>query len=200
MTDTVGTDLADAMLSRIFDDAHTCTAWRTDPVPSTVLRRLYDAVKMGPTSANCSPARFVFVSSQDGKEKLRSALSTSNAAQTMSAPVTAIVAQDMKFFDRLPELYPHADARPWFASSERVAEETAFRNSTLQGGYLILAARALGLGTGPMSGFKRDVLDAAFFAGSDLRSNFLVNLGWPAPEGYAARLPRLSFDDACTLI
>jgi 3-hydroxypropanoate dehydrogenase len=154
---------------------------------------------MGPTSANSGPARFVFVRTTEAKERLKPALSAGNLEKTMAAPVTVIVAYDPRFYDELPRLFPHADARAWFAGNEALAEETAFRNSTLQGAYLIMAARALGLDCGPMSGFDRAKVDEAFLAGRGWKSNFLVNLGYGDPEGVLERLPRLSFDEACEL-
>lgn len=184
----------------IFTEARTHNKWLERPVSDETLRQLYDLVKMGPTSANCSPARFVFVRSPEAKEKLRPALSSGNAEKTMAAPVTVIVAYDEAFYDRLPELFPHADARSWFTSSPDVAHETAFRNGCLQGAYLIVAARMLGLDTGPMSGFKNRLVDEAFFAGTGWRSNFLVNLGYGDPAGLFPRLPRLAFDDACRIV
>jgi len=184
----------------IFTEARTHNKWLERPVSDETLRQLYDLVKMGPTSANCSPARFVFVRSPEAKEKLRPALSSGNAEKTMAAPVTVIVAYDEAFYDRLPELFPHADARSWFTSSPDVARETAFRNGCLQGAYLIVAARMLGLDTGPMSGFKNRLVDEAFFAGTGWRSNFLVNLGHGDPAGLFPRLPRLAFDDACRIV
>jgi 3-hydroxypropanoate dehydrogenase len=186
-------------LDALFRTARTQNKWLDRPVPDALLREIYDLAKMAPTSANCSPARFVFVRTPEGKEKLRPALSSGNLDKTMKAPVTVIVAEDALFYDHLPKLFPHADARSWFASSAEMASETAFRNSSLQGAYLILAARALGLDAGPMSGFKRDIVDAAFFAGASHRSNFLVNLGYGDPSGVLARLPRLVFEEACTL-
>lgn len=191
--------LDDADLDALFREARTHNAWTDRPVPDELLVRLYDLVKMGPTSANCSPGRFVFVRTPEGKEKLRPALSSGNRDKTMAAPVTAIIAYDLAFFDKLPELFPHTDARPWFTSSPAFAEQTAFRNSSLQGAYLILAARALGLDTGPMSGFKADLIDEAFFAGTTWRTNFLINLGFGDPSGLFERLPRLPFDQACSL-
>jgi 3-hydroxypropanoate dehydrogenase len=188
-----------AALDALFRAARTQNKWLDRPVADDTLRELYELVKMGPTSANCSPARFVFVRTPEGKEKLRPALSSGNLEKTMKAPVTVIIARDDKFYDSLPRLFPHADARSWFTSSPAMAEETAFRNSTLQGGYLILAARALGLDTGPMSGFKPDLVDAAFFAGTTYRSNFLVNLGYGDASGVLERLPRLAFEEACAL-
>lgn len=191
--------LDQATLAALFTDARTHYHWTDAPVPDATLQDLFDLVKMGPTSANCSPGRFVFVRTREAKEKLRPALSAGNLETVMAAPVTVIVAEDPKFYDRLPELFPHADARAWFAGNVALAEETAFRNSTLQGGYMILAARALGLDAGPMSGFDRAIADAAFFADSGWKSNFLLNLGHADPAALSPRSPRLSFDEACRL-
>lgn len=191
--------LDDAALAALFTEARTHNGWTDDPVSDETLKALYDLVKMGPTSANCSPARFVFVRSAAAKEKLRPALSSGNLEKTMAAPVTVIAAIDNEFYEKLPELFPHADARSWFTSSPAVSEETAFRNATLQAGYLILAARALGLDTGAMSGFDKGKVDAAFFAGTTWKSNFLINLGHGDPSKLFGRLPRLAFDDACVL-
>lgn len=184
-------------LAALFTEARTHNGWTDHPVGDEELTKLYDLTKMGPTSANCSPARFVFVRSAEGKEKLRPSLSSGNLEKTMSAPVTVIAAIDSEFYEKLPALFPHADARSWFTSSPQVAEETAFRNATLQAGYLILAARALGLDTGAMSGFDKGKVDAAFFAGTTWKSNFLINLGHGDPSKVFGRLPRLSFEDAC---
>lgn len=191
--------LDDAALDTLFRSARTQNAWADRPVTDETLHQLYDLLKWGPTSANCSPARFVFVRSAEGKEKLRPALSAGNLAKTMAAPVCVIVAQDLEFYEQLGVLFPHVDAKPWFTGSAQVAETTAFRNATLQGAYLILAARALGLDAGPMSGFDQAKVDEAFFAGTSVRSNFLVNLGHGDPAGLFPRLPRLAFDAACTL-
>lgn len=187
-------------LARLFTNARTHNGWLDRPIPADTERRLYDLVKMGPTSANCSPARFVFVRSREGKEKLRPAMSGGNLEKTMAAPLTVIVAHDPSFFDRLPELFPHTDARPWFTSKPGVAEETAFRNGTLQGAYLIMAARALGLDCGPMSGFNKEKVTAAFLADTGWQPNFLVNIGYGNPDKLFDRLPRLDFDDACKLV
>ncbi|MDZ7927635.1 MAG: malonic semialdehyde reductase [Agrobacterium sp.] len=186
-------------LATLFTEARTHNGWTDKPVGDETLHALYDLTKMGSTSANCSPARFVFVRSPQAKEKLRPALSSGNLEKTMAAPVTVIAAIDSEFYEKLPALFPHADARSWFTSSAAMAEETAFRNATLQAGYLILAARALGLDTGPMSGFDKGRVDAAFFAGTTWKSNFLINLGYGDPSKLFGRLPRLSFEDACVL-
>ncbi|SNB76682.1 MULTISPECIES: malonic semialdehyde reductase [unclassified Agrobacterium] len=193
------TALDDKALATLFTEARTHNGWTDKPVSDEMLHALYDLTKMGPTSANCSPARFVFVRSPEAKEKLKPALSSGNLEKTMAAPVTVIAAIDSKFYEKLPELFPHADARSWFTSSPAVAEETAFRNGTLQAGYLILAARALGLDTGAMSGFDKAKVDAAFFAGTTWKSNFLINLGYGDPSKLFGRLPRLGFEDACVL-
>ncbi|MBP8937435.1 malonic semialdehyde reductase [Agrobacterium genomosp. 3] len=193
------TALDDKALATLFTEARTHNGWTDKPVSDETLGALYDLTKMGPTSANCSPGRFVFVRSPEAKEKLRPALSSGNLEKTMAAPVTVIAAIDSEFYEKLPVLFPHADARSWFTSSPAVAEETAFRNGTLQAGYLILAARALGLDTGAMSGFDKDKVDAAFFAGTTWKSNFLINLGHGDPSKLFGRLPRLGFEDACVL-
>lgn len=188
-----------SVLAQLFTEARSQNGWLDRPVPDTLLTQLYDLTKMGPTSANCSPARFVFLRTAEGKEKLRPALSGANLDKTMSAPVTVIVAHDMAFFEKLPELFPHTDARPWFTGSEKMIFETAFRNGSLQGAYMMLAARALGLDCGPMSGFDAEKVDAAFFADTSWTVNFLCNLGYGDPDKVFDRLPRLAMDDACIL-
>ncbi|WP_313614406.1 malonic semialdehyde reductase [Agrobacterium sp.] len=191
--------LDDKALAALFTEARTHNGWSDQPVTDAELQKIYELTRMGPTSANCSPARFVFVRSAEAKEKLRPALSSGNLEKTMAAPVTVIAAIDAQFFEKLPELFPHADAKSWFTSSPAVAEETAFRNATLQAGYLILAARSLGLDTGPMSGFDKAKVDQAFFAGTSWKSNFLINIGHGDPAKLFGRLPRLPFDEACVL-
>lgn len=187
-------------LDALFREARTHNVWRDQPVTDDDLRAVYDLMKYGPTSANSSPGRFAFVRSAEAKEKLRPALSAGNTPKTMAAPVTAIVAYDPNFYEHLPKLFPHADARAWFAGSTALAEETAFRNSTLQGGYFILAARALGIDCGPMSGFDRAKVDAAFFSANGWKSNFLINLGHGEPEQLFVRNPRLEFAEACEIL
>lgn len=186
-------------LGVLFEAARTHNKWLPRPVSEETLRRLYDVLKMGPTSANSSPGRFVFVRSPEAKERLKPALSAANADKTMKAPVTVIVAYDEVFYDLLPQLFPHTDARSWFTGSAALAQQTAFRNGTLQGAYLIMAARALGLDAGPMSGFDNAKVDEAFFAGTRWRSNFLVNLGYGDVTGVLPRLPRLDFAEACRI-
>ncbi len=187
-------------LEQLFLKARTHNAWTDRAIEPELLNQLYDLVKMAPTSANCSPARFVFVQSKAAKEKLKPALSAGNLDKTMAAPVTVIVAHDPKFYDKLPYLFPHTDARSWFTGSTEVADTTAFRNGTLQVAYLILAARALGLDTGPMSGFDQAKVDETFFKDTGWRSNVLVNLGYGDASALFARSPRLPFDEACQVL
>ncbi|KVN20633.1 nitroreductase family protein [Burkholderia stagnalis] len=187
--------LSDSALDQLFLTARTHNAWQDKPVDDALLHRLIDLAKFGPTSANSSPARFVFVKSPEAKARLKPALSEGNLAKTLAAPVTVVVGMDMAFYDHLPRLFPHADARSWFAGNDALIQATAFRNSSLQGAYLIMAARALGLDAGPMSGFDNAAVDAAFFAGTTVKSNFLVNLGYGDPAGLHPRGPRFDFDD-----
>jgi 3-hydroxypropanoate dehydrogenase len=191
--------LAAGALDQLFGEARTHNAWRGDPVPEVLLRRLYELVRWGPTSANGCPARFVFVVSAAAKAQLSPHLSSANRAKTLEAPVCVIVAYDLDFAVGLPRLFPHAPgAAVWFADAAR-AESTAFRNSSLQGAYLILAARALGLDCGPMSGFDHDGVDRTFFPGGRVRSNFLCNIGYGRDEALFPRNPRLSFEEACAI-
>jgi len=187
--------LSTEALDLIFRHARTHSAWLPKPVDDALLKQVIDLVVLGPTSANSSPGRFVFVKSTEAKEKLRPALSEGNIEKTMAAPVTAIVGMDMAFYEHLPKLFPHTDARSWFVGKEDMIQSTAFRNASLQGAYLIIAARALGLDAGPMSGFDAAKVDEAFFAGTTIKSNFLINLGYGDPAKLRARLPRFSFDD-----
>ena len=189
-----------AALDQLFRTARTFNKWQDRPVTDAQIQELYELLKWGPTSANASPARFVFVRTPEGKEKLRQVLSAGNLEKTMTAPVTAIVAYDSAFYDKLPVLFPHADAKSWFTGSAAFAEATAQRNSALQGAYLILAARALGLDTGAMSGFNQAKTDELFLAGTGWKSNFLVNIGYGDPSGTFGRLPRLGFDEAAQIV
>ncbi|MDE2625523.1 MAG: malonic semialdehyde reductase [Burkholderiales bacterium] len=184
---------------QLFDHARTHNGFKAEPVPEATLHRLYDLLKWGPTSANCSPARFIFVTSREAKDKLLPAMSAGNQDKTRQAPVTVIVGMDMAFYEKLPQLFPHADARSWFVGNQPMIDATAFRNSSLQGGYLILAARALGLDCGPMSGFDAAKVDAAFWAGTTVKTNFVVNLGHGDPSKLFGRSPRLTFDEACRI-
>lgn len=187
-------------LDQLFFEAHTCNVWQDKPVPESLLHRLYETLRMAPTSMNSNPARIVFVQSKAAKEKMLPALMEGNRAKTLAAPVTAIIGHDMKFYEHLPRLMPPIPgARDLFANDARLAEVNAFRNGTLQGAYLILAARALGLDCGPMSGFDNAKMDQLFFAGTDIRSNFICNLGYGKAEGHYPRNPRLSFEEACRI-
>jgi len=191
--------LTDSALDQLFRTARTYNAFSGD-IDDATLQRLYELLKWGPTAANTCPARFVFVRSAEAKARLAPALDDGNREKTLAAPVTVIVGHDMAFYDKLPVLFPHVDARAWFAGKpEAVLETVAMRNGSLQGAYLILAARSLGLDTGPMSGFDNAKLDAAFFAGTSIRSNFLVNLGKGDPASLFPRSPRLGFDEACRI-
>jgi 3-hydroxypropanoate dehydrogenase len=193
----VASQLNDKALDQLFREARTHNGWLDKPVGDDVLHQLYDLVKMGPTSANCLPMRLVFVRTQAAKERLRPHLAPANVEKTMAAPVTVIVAHDLEFYERLPELFPHADARSWFVGNDELIRTTAFRNGTLQGGYLILAARSLGLDCGPMSGFDNAKVDALFFPGGKVKSNFLVNLGYGDPAKLFPRSPRPTFESVC---
>jgi 3-hydroxypropanoate dehydrogenase len=196
----MGRILDDAALDLLFREARTHNRWQPRPVSETLLRAVWELAKMPPTSANCSPARILFVTSPEAKERLKPALSTGNRDKTMQAPVTAIIGYDLEFYEKLPILFPHEDARSWFVGTPKLIETTAFRNGTLQGAYLILAARALGLDCGPMSGFDNALVDAAFFPGGTVRSNFLCNLGYGDPAGVMPRNPRFAFDEACRIL
>jgi 3-hydroxypropanoate dehydrogenase len=192
--------LDETSLDTLFRQARSHYHWTGQPISDATLRDLYDVAKWGPTSANGSPARFVFLRTQAAKERLVPALSAGNVEKTLTAACVVIIAYDPKFYDKLPELFPHVDARAWFAGDRALSEETAFRNGTLQGAYMIMAARALGLDTGAMSGFDRAVVDDAFFGESGWRSNFLLNLGVADTSQQLPRQPRLSFEDACLML
>lgn len=189
--------LSSEALETLFTGARTHSTWQDKPVSDAQLAEIYALLRLGPTSANCSPARFLFVRSPQAKARLKPALSSGNIDKTMSAPVTAIVAWDPAFFEQLPTLFPYADARAWFTSSPELAEETAFRNSSMQAAYLIAACRALGFDTGPMSGFDREKVDTEFFSDNGWKSNLLINIGYGDPAKAHTRLPRLAFEAAC---
>jgi len=193
--------LNDESLNLIFREARTHSDWLDKPVDDALLAQVYDLAKMGPTSANMCPMRIVFVKSKEAKEKLKPALSPPNVGKSMKAPVTAIIAMDVHFYEKLPELFPHVDAKAWFKDlPENVLEYTALRNGSLQGAYFMLAARSLGLDCGPMSGFDNAKVDAAFFAGTTVKSNFLCNLGHGDATKLHPRGPRLSFAEACQIM
>ncbi len=190
----------DTALGQIFRDARTRNGWVEETLPESLLREIYDLTKFGPTSANASPARFVWVVSPEGKQKLAALASGANSPKILTAPVTVIVGHDLDFGEHLPRLFPHApDAKHWFAAPE-VEHTTAFRNGTLQGAYLIMAARALGLDAGPMSGFDNAAVDEAFFKGTRIKSNFLVSFGHGTEENLFARGPRLTFEEANQIV
>ncbi|MGN6321461.1 MAG: malonic semialdehyde reductase [Dyella sp.] len=190
--------LAEAALDQLFRTARTYNAFLPKEVADEQLHALYELAKFGPTSANSSPMRLVFVKSAAAKEKLKPFLSEGNRAKTMAAPVTAIVANDHAFYEKLPQLFPHADARSWFVGNQPLIDTTAFRNATLQGAYVIMAARALALDCGPMSGFDNAGVDQAFFAGTTVKSNFLINIGYgDSSRDLFPRSPRLAFEEAC---
>lgn len=182
----------------VLSGARSHYAWTDRPVTEETLRQIYDVVKMGATSMNSSPARFVFVRSPEGREKLVKSLKPANVPKMATAPVTVIVAHDLEFWRELPFLFPHEDRRPHFEGKPEFAEETAFRNGTLQGAYLMIAARALGLDVGAMSGFSNEIIDREFFAGTTLRSNFLCNLGYADEGALFHKLPRFDFEDVCS--
>ena len=192
--------LSDSGLDLLFRDARTHNAWRDEPVSDVILEAVFDLAKMGPTSANCSPMRVVFLRTPEAKARLKPALIPDNVEKTMAAPVTAIIGYDLAFHEHLPRLFPHTDARAWFAGNDALIESTAFRNGSLQGAYFIMAARALGLDCGPMSGFDNDTVDREFFADSTIKSNFLCNLGHGDPAGLFPRSPRFDFDDVCRIL
>jgi 3-hydroxypropanoate dehydrogenase len=192
--------LDDKALDLLFRTARTHNGWLPKPVTDAQIRAIYEIVKMGPTSANSQPARFIFIRTKEGKEKLRPALSEGNTAKTMDAPVTALVAYDTQFYEHLPKNFPHnQDAINWFKGTP-AAMPTAIRNGTLQGAYLIIAARALGLDIGAMSGFNNAMVDEIFFPDGRFKSNFLCNIGYGDPSKLFGRSPRMSFEDACTLM
>jgi 3-hydroxypropanoate dehydrogenase len=191
--------LPDASLDVIFRSARTYRAWRDQPVSDATLHALYELLKWGPTTSNTCPARFVFVKSAAAKERLKPALDPGNVAQTMAAPVTAIVAYDLEFYEQLPKLAPHLDGHRLFAGKTELIRTLALRNGSLQGAYMIIAARALGLDCGPMSGFDNDKVDTAFFPDGKIKSNFLCNLGYGDPAKLRPRAARLDFDEACTI-
>jgi len=184
---------------QLFTEARTQNGYLDTPVSDEQLHQLFDLLKWGPTSANCSPARFVFVHSAEARERLAACVSPGNQPKVLQAPVIAIIGMDMEFHEKLPQLFPHTDARAWFVGKPEMIHATAFRNSSLQGAYLILAARAMGLGCGPMSGFDAARVDAEFWAGSTVKTNFICTLGHGDPAKILPRSPRFAFDEACRL-
>lgn len=193
--------LSDRDLDAIFRTARTYNSWSDRPVSNVQLQAIYDLARMGPTSANASPARFLFCQSAEAKEKLSACVSAGNRPKVLTAPVTVIIGMDLAFYEKLPQLFPHDPSAPsWFEGKPDLIRETALRNSSLQGAYLIIAARSLGLDCGPMSGFDKAAVDAAFFEGTSIETNFICALGYGTSERLFPRSPRLSFDEACTIL
>lgn len=192
--------LDDASLDTLFRTARTHNGWLDKPVSDELLVQLYDLMKWAPTSANCSPARIVFVKSAAAKQRLLPAMIPGNEEKTRTAPVTAIIGQDEAFYEKLPQLFPHTDARAWFVGNQSLIDTTTFRNATLQGAYLMMAVRALGLDAGPMSGFDNAKVDAEFFPNSTIKSNFLINIGYGDASKLFPRSPRLTFEEAAQIL
>ena len=190
------TRLSDGELDLIFRSARTANVYQDREITVAQLHEIWDVMKWAPTSANCMPARIVWCLSSDAKGKLAECASANNRRRVLAAPVTAIVGMDLEFYEKLPDLYPEADARSWFVGNEQVIRDTAFRNSSLQGAYLIIAARALGLAAGPMSGLDNAAVDEAFFSGTTVRSNFIMTLGYAEPATHRPRGPRMAFEEA----
>ena len=185
---------------QLFDHARTHNGFSNEPIPAATLHQLYEMMKWGPTSANTSPARFIFVTTPEAKAKLVAGMAPGNVEKTAQAPVSVIIGMDMAFYEKLPQLFPHADAKSWFVGNQPMIDATAFRNSSIQGGYFIIAARSLGLDCGPMSGFDNAKVDAEFFAGTAVKSNFVCNLGHGDPSKLFGRSPRLTFEEACKIV
>lgn len=192
--------LDNAALDQLFRAARSQNAWQDKPVSDSLLKELHDLMKWGPTSANCWPLRVVYVKSPAAKARLIPLLMEGNRAKVQAAPVTAILGMDMAFHELLPKFFPHTDARSWFVGNQPLIEATAFRNSSLQGAYFMLAARALGLDCGPMSGFDADRVNAEFFAGTTVKANFICSLGYGDPAGVFPRSPRPEFAEVCTIV
>lgn len=190
----------DEALDLIFREARTRNGWENRDVTRPLMQAVYDLMKWGPTSANCSPARFIFVTTDEGKKRLEPHLAEGNRAKTMSAPCCVIIGHDMAFYEKLPELFPHTDAKSWFEGNDTLIKETAIRNGTLQGAYFMIAARALGLDCGPMSGFDQDGVNEEFFTGADVKANFLCSIGYGTDENLFPRSPRLDFESACQIV
>jgi 3-hydroxypropanoate dehydrogenase len=195
VTDTVNQQA----LQQLFLDARSHSAWQDKPVTEKQIKEIYDLTKMGPTSANSCPARFIFIRSDEAKKRLKACLDEGNVEKSMTAPAVAIVGMDMEFYEQLPKLFPHTDARSWYAGKDAKIFDAAFRNSSLQGAYLIMAIRSLGLDAGPMSGFDSERLDAEFFPDGKVKSNFICAFGYGDESKLYPRGPRLEFDEACSI-
>ncbi len=196
----IKTPISEEAIDQLFREARTHSAWLSEPVPVELLREAYELARLGPTSANGSPARFVFLTTPGAKARLKPALAPGNVDKTIAAPVTVIIAWDTEFHEKLPKLFPHADMRSYFVGNKPLIDETAFRNSSLQAAYFILAARSLGLDCGPMSGFNADKLNAEFFPDGKWKVNLLCNLGYGDPSKLFPRNPRLNFDEASVIL
>jgi len=195
------TPITPASLDQLFGTARSYNGWTDTPVADQLIQRVYELAALGPTSANCSPARFVFVTSEDSKAKLAAMALPTNSPKILAAPCTVIIGQDLDFMDLIPELFPHnPGAQNWFPKGSEIAQLTAFRNATLQGAYLMMAARSMGLDCGPMSGFSNAAVDEAFFAGTSIKSNFICCLGEGDRASIFERSPRLAFDRACKIV
>jgi 3-hydroxypropanoate dehydrogenase len=192
--------ISEDALDQLFREARTHSAWLPEPVPAELLRHAYELARLGPTSANSSPGRFLFLTTAEAKARLLPALAAGNVEKTKTAPVTVIIACDSGFYEKLPRLFPQANARSWFAGNQALIDETAFRNGSLQGAYFLLAARALGLDCGPMSGFDANKVNAEFFPDGKWKVNFLCNLGYGDPSKLIPRNPRLEFEEACLVL
>ena len=192
--------LDDSACDLLFREARSHNGWLDKPVADETLRAAFALTKMGPTSANCSPMRIIFIRTPDEKKKLEPCVSGGNFEKTMSAPVTAVIANDFEFYEHFDFLFPHDDARSWFTGNQTLIDTKAMRNGSLQGAYFMLACRAVGLDCGPMSGFENEMVDAIFFAGTKIRSNFLCNLGYGDPSALFPRSPRFAFEEVCTLL
>ena len=196
----MNTPLDQQALDSLFLKARSHNGWQAKPLPEGVLQQIYDLTKMGPTSANSCPARFVFVQSDEAKQRLKACLSEGNVEKSMTAPCVVIFAMDLEFYEKLSKLFPHTDARSWFAGNDKKIEENAFRNSTLQAAYFMLAVRSLGLDCGPMSGLDYDKLNDEFFPGGKVKCNFICGIGYGDESKLFDRSPRLDFDEACQVL
>ncbi len=194
------TPLSDEALETLFFSARSHNGWRDRPVTDELLRQVYARMIMGPTSANCLPARLLFLRTDEAKQRLKPCLSAGNVEKSMTAPVVAIIGMDLEFYEFLPKLFPHTDARSWYAGKPDKIKEAAFRNSSLQGAYFIMAVRSLGLDTGPMSGFNAEKLNQEFFPDGRIKVNFICGVGYGDPSKLFERLPRLEFEEACQLL
>ena len=196
----ISSPISEQACNTLFTDARSFNAWQNKDVSDELLHKLHDLVKMAPTSANCCPMRIVFVKSEEAKQRLKPCMMEGNVEKTMTAPVCAIIGMDMEFYEQLPKLFPHTDARSWYLGKEKFIESTAFRNSSMQGGYFIMAARALGLDCGPMSGFSPKKINEEFFTGTSTKVNFLCNIGYGSEKDLFDRSPRFEFSEANSII